>query len=208
MIYERRVVSILCFGHKSSTGNVRRLFHQHSSNSSAPIWRQAGGRKNRTIYINFLDIVRYPVKLRYYLKFHSSGIARCLTSARNIKKSLNKSADARLGTGRRFMSPTEWEAMCFCIYIDISLLKTKNVNTKIYSSPEQLRMINMQRTSAIAIFAVMSKCGFHLHHCQSQPQSFLFTTCFFGGIMANFDINLFIIARENSCKKWEITLSE
>jgi len=28
--------------------------------------------------------------------------------------------------------------------------------------------------SAIEMFAVLSKCGFHLHHCQSQPQSFLF----------------------------------
>jgi len=70
-------------------------------------------------------------------------IVRCLTRAKNIKKSLNKSADARPGTGR---SPSghrpmfyetnchRWEATCFCsiycIYIDISLLKTKNINTK------------------------------------------------------------------------------
>jgi len=26
----------------------------------------------------------------------------------------------------------------------------------------------MQRISAIAFFAVLSKCGFHLHHCLSQ----------------------------------------
>jgi len=99
-----------------------------------------------------------------------------------------------------------WEATCFCrstycIYRDISLLKTKNINTKIYISLEQLRMINMQRTSAIGSFVVLSKCGFHYHHCQSQPQSFfILTTCFFGGILANFDINEFTIAPEKSRK--------
>jgi len=58
----------------------------------------------------------------------------------------------------------------YFINIDISLLKTKNI----YILLAQLRMINMQRTSAIEIFAVLSKCGFYLHHCFSQPQSFLF----------------------------------
>jgi len=139
-------------------------------------------------------------------------IVRCLTSA---KTSLNKSADARPGIGR---CPSgylpmcyesnchKWEATCFCrctycIKIDISLLKTKNINTKIYISLEQLRMINMQRTSAIEIFADLSKCGFHHHQCQSQPQSFfILTTCFVGGMMANLDINAFTIAPENSRK--------
>ena len=35
-------------------------------------------------------------------------------------------------------------------------------------------MINMQRISAIEMFAVLSKCGFHHNHCQSQSESFLF----------------------------------
>ena len=105
--------------------------------------------------INFLDIVRCPVKFRYYLKFHSAHTAfgrvnegkmtlaghrtvpgwrpvticthrtgtgrflfkiyivwfqrciiRCLTSAGNFKKSLNKSADALPGIGQCFMSLT------------------------------------------------------------------------------------------------------
>ena len=86
-----------------------------------------------------------------------------------------------------------------CIYINISLLKTKNINTKMCMSLEQLRMINIQQTSAISMFAVLSKCGFHHHYCQSQPQSFFFySTCFFGGMMAKFDINVFIIARVKS----------
>jgi len=117
--------------------------------------RPAAGRIVR-FFINFSDIVRCPVKFRYYLKFHGTrtafgrvtegkitsagrrtvpgrrlhtsdghrtifclkfksydsngdrpapygarpGIERCLTSARNFQKSLNKSADARPGTGR------------------------------------------------------------------------------------------------------------
>jgi len=58
----------------------------------------------------------------------------------------------------------------------------------------------MQGTSAIEIFSVLSKCGFHYNHCQSQPFFLILTTCFFWGIMANFNIKVFIIARENSCK--------
>jgi len=59
----------------------------------------------------------------------------------------------------------------------------------------------MQRTSAIQIFAVLSKCGFYHHHCQSQPQSFLIlTTCFYWRMMAYFDNNEFAIAPENSRK--------
>jgi len=96
--------------------------------------------------------------------------------------------DARPGTGRcssghrpMFYESNchRWEATCFCrctycIYIDISLLKTKNINTKIYISLEQLKMINMQRTNTIEFFAALSKCSFHHHQCQSQPQFFLY----------------------------------
>jgi len=41
----------------------------------APVRRPAGGRKNRTIFEHFEDIVRYPVKFRYYLKFYSARTA-------------------------------------------------------------------------------------------------------------------------------------
>ena len=37
----------LCYGHKSSTGTVRCLFHRKSYDSTAPVRRPAGGRKNR-----------------------------------------------------------------------------------------------------------------------------------------------------------------
>ena len=40
----------LCYGHKSSTGTIRRLFHKNSYESTAPVRRPAGGRKNRTIF--------------------------------------------------------------------------------------------------------------------------------------------------------------
>jgi len=39
-----------CYGHKSSTGTVRRLFHQKSYDSTTPVRRPAGGRKNHTIF--------------------------------------------------------------------------------------------------------------------------------------------------------------
>jgi len=120
-------------------------------------------------------------------------IVRCLTSIKNIKKSLNKSADARPGTGRcpfgnrpMFYESNchRWEATCFCrctycIYIDISLLKNKNKNTKIYISLEQLRMINMQRTSAIEFFCSLEQMWF-LSPSMSESASifFILTTCF------------------------------
>ena len=42
-----------CYGHKSSTGTVRRLFYQKSYDSTAPVRCPAGGRKNRTIFYHF-----------------------------------------------------------------------------------------------------------------------------------------------------------
>jgi len=88
-----------------------------------------------------------------------------------VRKSLNKSTMFYESNWHR------WEATCicismYCIYIDISLLETKNINTKLYILLDQLRRNNTQWTSAIKKFAVLSNCGFHLHHCQSQ-QSFL-----------------------------------
>jgi len=52
-------------------------------------------------------------------------------------------------------------------------------------------MINLQPTSAIEFFAVFITITVRV----SLNLSFV-TTCLFGGIMANFDINVFIIARE------------
>jgi len=62
-------------------------------------------------------------------------------------------------------------------------------------------MINMQRTSAIEISAVLSKCGFLSQSLSESALIFLIlTTCLYWGIMAaNFDVNVFIISRENSC---------
>ena len=40
--------------------------------------RPAGGRKIRTIFfVNFLDIIRCPVKFSYYIKFHGARTAFC-----------------------------------------------------------------------------------------------------------------------------------
>jgi len=131
---------------------------------------------------------------------------------RNIRKSLNQRADARPGTGQclsghRLMfyesNCRRWEATCiyrgtYCIYIDISLLKTKYKNTKNIYCLSSLGQIACNEHCAIYIFAVLSKCVFHLYHCQSQPYFFLIlTTYFFRGMNAKFDINIYIIACEN-----------
>jgi len=60
---------------------------------------------HRTIFIYYLyrTIPTTPLRAPYGAR---PGIVRCLTSARKLKTSLNKSADARPGTGRCFMSQT------------------------------------------------------------------------------------------------------
>jgi len=75
--------------------------------------------------------------------------------------------DARPGTDRCFISQsaTGEKRLGFaevhkCMYIDILLLKTKKHNTQIYISLEQLRMINMQRTSAIEYFCSLEQVCF------------------------------------------------
>jgi len=65
------------------------------------------------------------------------------------------------------------------------------MNTIRYISLEQLRMKNMQRTSAIEIFAVWFSPP---SLSESAPVFLILTTCFFGRMMANFDINVYIIA--------------
>ena len=79
--------------------------------------------------------------------------------------------DARPGTGRCFMSRTA-TGKKRRVFAEVILYQhryftsqdEKNIKTKLYISLEQLRMNNMQRTNAIEIFAVLCKCGFHLHH--------------------------------------------
>ena len=63
-------------------------------------------------------------------------------------------------------------------------------------------MINMQRTSANKwFFCSLEQVCFSSPSLSESASIFLIlTNCFFEGIMANFDIHIFIIARENSCK--------
>jgi len=61
-------------------------------------------------------------------------------------------------------------------------------------------MINMQRTSAIDFFCSLEQMIFSLSLSESASVFPIFTNCFFGGMMANFNIHIFIIARENLCK--------
>jgi len=67
----------LCFAYAMVTNHLRAPYGVYFTkiDSTEPVRRQAGGRKNRTIFIIFLDIVRCPVKFRYYLKFHSARTA-------------------------------------------------------------------------------------------------------------------------------------
>jgi len=59
-------------------------------------------------------------------------------------------------------------------------------------------MNNIEQTSAVKFFAVLSKRRFHLwHHCQSALVFHISTTVFFGRMMANFDISVYIIASES-----------
>jgi len=50
----------------------------------------------------------------------------------------------------------------------------------------------MQQTSAIDIFAVLDQCGFHFITVRLS-----LGVSYFGGMMANVDINVYIIARES-----------
>ena len=64
-------LAVSCYGHKSSTGTVRRLFHQKSYDSTAPVRRPAGGRKNRRAS----SVVRRAscvVRKLFYLNIFSS----------------------------------------------------------------------------------------------------------------------------------------
>jgi len=68
-------------------------FTKKSYDSTTPVRRPAGSRNNCT---SFLDIVRYPVKFRYYLKFHGA----CTAFGRVIKGKMT-SAGHRTVPGRR-----------------------------------------------------------------------------------------------------------
>ena len=61
--------SQISYGHRAAS------ISQKSYDFTAPKRRPAGGRKNRTIFYQFSDIVRCPVKLGNYLKFHGASTA-------------------------------------------------------------------------------------------------------------------------------------
>jgi len=54
------------------------ISHKKEYDPSATVRRPTGGKKNRTIFDQFLGVVRCPVKLRYYLKFRGARTAFCI----------------------------------------------------------------------------------------------------------------------------------
>jgi len=57
------------------TNHLRAPYGVYFTKNRTILWRPAGGRKNRTIFYHFLDIIRCLVKFRYYLKFHGARTA-------------------------------------------------------------------------------------------------------------------------------------
>jgi len=62
---------------------------------------------------------------------------------------------------------------------------------------EQLRMNNMQRTSAIVFLNCLVQAWFSPPSLSGSASILFFSTCFFAWMMTIFDINVYIIAREN-----------
>jgi len=123
-----------------------------------------------------------PVRAPYGAR---PGIVRCLTSVRNFQKSLKKSAVARPGTGRcpsghqpMFYESNchRWEATCFCrrtycIYIDISLLKTliqKNIfclsSWGWLTCNEQVLLIFLQSWASVFFFTITVRVSLNLSY--------------------------------------------
>jgi len=78
------------------TNHLRAPYGVYFTKNRTILRRPAGGRKNRTIFINFLDIVRCPVKFRYYLIFHGAR-----TAFGRVNEGKMTSAGHRTVPGRR-----------------------------------------------------------------------------------------------------------
>jgi len=92
-----------------------------------------------------------------------------------------------------------WEATCICrstywICIDISLVKTKILNSIKYVSLEERHATNKCYWNICNLEQVLFS---HPSLSESASVFLILTTCFFWGMMANFDIIVYIIAREN-----------
>jgi len=96
-----------------------------------------------------------------------------------------------------------WEATCFCrrtycIYIDISFLNTKNIN--ILNNIFRLCSWGLTYSEHVLLGKKQSRASVFLSLSESVSIFLILTTCFFWETMASFDIYVFIIAREISCK--------
>ena len=105
----------MLFSNAMPTNHLRAPYGVYFTNDRTILRRPYGARPAAGRIVRFLFYIfktSYVCKHRTgtgrflfkHLSYDSNGarldIVRCLTSAKNIKKSLNKSADARPGTGR------------------------------------------------------------------------------------------------------------
>jgi len=173
---------MLCYGHKSSMGTVRCLFHQNGTILHCPI----------------LDIVRCPVKLRYYLKFHSAcrafgrviegkmvwcpaGVCTHWTGTRRFClkfKSYNSNFDSP-GTNWCFMSRTatgeKWR-----VFAEVHIASTYIIHFWRSKTKIQIYIFTLSSwgwltcNKQVLLKCLQSWAIFLLHHCQSQPKTFFF----------------------------------
>jgi len=197
------------------------IIYGHRTASTSPKNRMILRRQEKLKrFLNiFLDIERCPVKFRCYLKFHCARTA----FGRVIEGKMTSVRTARgrpLHTWDRHRTnfvltfyrtiPTVPNQTSYHVWQAPRTLKNiltnpapgdarpaKNIKSKIYISLEQEHATN----KCYWIFCSLEQVWFSSPSLsESASIFFILTTCLFGGMMANFDINKFTIAPENSRK--------
>ena len=181
----------LCYGNKSSTGTVRRLFHQKSYDSTALVRRSYGARMSfgRVIEgkMTSVGVCTHRTgtgRFLYKKNYRTIPTVRCPAGHRTMSDKRQEHYKNLL-TNRSMKSADELppvrrdvfsQMYILHLYRYISLLKSKNINTKIYISLEQL-----------SNYCSLEQVWFPLQSMsESDSIFFILTTCFFGGMMAIF----------------------
>jgi len=123
------------------------------------------------------------------------GIVRCVKRARNFPKSLNKSADARSVELPPVRSDVYLQKYILNLYRYFTCEDQKlKLN---YVSLEELRINNMQRMQLLKCLQSWASVVFTSIAVRVSISVSYFNNLFFGGMMANFDIIVYFIARDN-----------